>query len=65
MATETFMALINLPRESTCKDIMYCSYREFSVKKELREAKPPNIKGSVGAESDPHLSHFRAHTVYG
>ena len=47
-----------LPRES--KDMMYCSYREFSVKEELREAKPPSIEGSVVAEH-AHLSHFRAH----
>ena len=35
-------------------------YHEFSVKKELREAKPPSIEGSVIAEY-AHLSHFRAH----
>ena len=39
---------------------MYCSYREFSVKDELREAKPPRIEDSVVAEHE-HLSHFRAH----
>ena len=40
--------------------MMYCSYREFSVKEELREAKPPSIKGSMVAEY-AQLSHFRAH----
>ena len=29
---------------------MYSSYREFSVKEELREAKPPSIEGSVVTE---------------
>ena len=47
-----------LPRET--KDMMYCSYCEFSVKKELREAKAPSIEGSVVVEYT-HLSHFRAH----
>ena len=42
---------------------MYCSYREFSVKEELREAKPPSVEGCVVAEH-AHLSHFRAH-IYG
>ena len=39
---------------------MYCSYHEFSVKEELREAKPQSIEGSVEAEH-AELSHFRAH----
>ena len=51
-----------LPRES--KDMMYCSYHEFSVKEELLEAKPPSIEGSV-VEGHAHLSHFRAHIIYG
>ena len=39
---------------------MYCSYREFSVKKELQEANQPSTEGSVVAEY-AHLSHFQAH----
>ena len=42
--------------------MMYCSYREFSVKikEELREGKALSIEGSVVVEHT-HLSHFRAH----
>ena len=38
--------------------LKFVKYREFSVKEELREAKPPSIEGSVVAEH-AHLSHRR------
>ena len=42
--------------------MMYCSYRELSVKikEELREGKALSIESSELAEH-AHLSHFRAH----
>ena len=42
--------------------MMYCSYREFSVKikEELRERKALSVEGSVVAEH-ARLGHFRAY----